>query len=92
MNLPYWLDNETWDRIWPLLPDGRSGARRIDDRRIISGILYVRIAGLRWQDCPRAYGPWSTVYNRYRRWSLKGIWQPIEKTVTNVSRSTPLMR
>ena len=77
MDLPYRLDDVAWARIAPLLPDGRHGARRVDDRRVVSGIVHVIRAGLPWQGCPAAYGPWSTIYNRYRRWCVSGVWQPI---------------
>jgi len=42
---------------------------------VISGILHVLKVGCRWQDTPSAYGPHTTIYNRYNRWSQRGIWQ-----------------
>jgi hypothetical protein len=50
------------------------GARRVDDRRVISGILHVLKTGSRWCDCPEAYGPSATVYNRFNRWSRRRFW------------------
>lgn len=50
------------------------GARRVDDRRVISGILHVLKVGCRWCDCPTDYGPSTTVYNRFNRWSRRGFW------------------
>src|SRR3546814_6045358 len=50
------------------------GARRVDDRRVISGILHVLKSGCRWCDCPADYGPSTTVYNRFNRWSRRGFW------------------
>ena len=50
------------------------GARRTDDRRVISGIVHVLKTGCRWQDCPSVYGPPTTVSNRFRRWTMRGIW------------------
>lgn len=52
-----------------------SGARRVDDRRVISGILHVLKIGCRWRDVPVEYGPAKTIYNRYHRWSRRHIWQ-----------------
>ena len=46
----------------------------MDDRRIISGILHVLKVGCRWCDCPADYGPSTTVYNRFNRWSRRGFW------------------
>jgi transposase len=50
------------------------GARRVDDRRVISGILHVLKVGCRWCDCPADYGPSTTVYNRFNRWSRRSFW------------------
>ena len=51
-----------------------AGARRVDDLRVISGILNVLKVGCRWCDCPAEYGPSTTVYNRFNRWSRRGFW------------------
>src|SRR5882762_10227569 len=56
----FWLDDRQWAAIEPLLPKNQPGARRKDDRRIISGIIHVLKAGCRWQDCPAVYGPPTT--------------------------------
>jgi transposase len=55
-------------RLSPLFPWSR-GLRRVDDRRVISGIIYVIRNGLRWKDAPRGYRPQTTLYNRFIRWS-----------------------
>ena len=73
----YWLDDAAWLSISAHLPTNQPGAHRQDDRRIISGIVHVLRAGCRWQDCPARYGPSTTVYNRFHRWSQRGIWQRI---------------
>jgi len=73
----YWLSDTEWGRIEPLLPRGRRGAHRVDDRRIISGIVHMLRCGARWRDCPEVYGPYTTVYNRFNRWSRQGIWTDI---------------
>src|SRR6476469_4613879 len=71
----FWLSDEAWAVIEPHLPRGRPGKPRVDDRRVISGILHVLKTGCRWRDCPSAYGPPTTIYNRYNRWSGRGIWR-----------------
>ena len=78
----YWLSNEEWRRIEPLLPRGRRGARRVDDRRVISGIMHMLRSGARWRDCPPEYGPYTTIYNRFNRWSRQGIWLDMFKVLT----------
>ena len=80
-----WLDDAQWARIEPLLPRGRKGARRVDDRRVISGIVHMLRSGARWRDCPAAYGPYTTVYNRFNRWSRQGVWSDIFYALTGKS-------
>lgn len=73
----FWLSDEEWARIEPHLPRGRRGARRVDDRRVVSGVIHMLKTGARWRDCPREYGPYTTIYNRFNRWSQAGIWQSL---------------
>ena len=72
-----WLSDDAWAAIEPHLPRGKPGKPRVDDRRVISGILHVLKTGCRWRDCPAKYGPHTTIYNRYNRWSKRRIWQRI---------------
>jgi transposase len=78
----YWLSEAEWGKIGPLMPRGRRGAHRVDDRRVISGIVHMLRSGARWRDCPAAYGPYTTVYNRFNRWSRQGIWFEIFEALT----------
>ena len=71
----FWLSDEAWAAIEPHLPKNQPGARRVDDRRVISGILHVLKVGCRWCDCPAEYGPSTTAYNRFNRWSRRGFWR-----------------
>ena len=77
----FWLSDTPWTAIEPLLPKNRPGARRVDDRRVISGIVHVLKVGCRWQDCPAHYGPPTTIYNRFHRWSARGLWQKLFRTL-----------
>ena len=63
-------------RIQPFFPISR-GLRRVDDRRVVSGIVYVIRNGLQWKDAPRGYGPHKTLYNRFVRWSRLGVFDRI---------------
>jgi transposase len=81
----YWLDDTSWSAIEPLLPRGRRGAHRVDDRRVISGIMHMLKTGARWRDCPVDYGPYTTIYNRFNRWSKQGIWEDIFYALTGSS-------
>ena len=71
----FWLDDHQWQAIGPHLPMRHTGPARVDDRRVISGIIHVLQSGCRWRDCPPTYGPYTTVYNRFNRWSRRGLWQ-----------------
>ncbi len=82
-----WLSDAEWARIEPLLPRGRKGAHRVDDRRVISGIVHMLKIGARWRDCPAEYGPYTTIYNRFNRWSRQGIWEDIFYALTGSTGS-----
>ena len=53
------------------------GIARVDDRRIVSAIVFVIKNGLRWRDAPAGYGPHKTIYNRFVRWSRMGVFNRI---------------
>jgi transposase len=59
-------------RLAPFFPRSH-GKPRVDDRRVLSGIIFINRNGLRWRDAPTAYGPHKTLYSRWKRWSEKGI-------------------
>jgi transposase len=67
------------------LPTKQPGPQRKDDRLILSGIMDVLKVGCRWVDCPREYGPQKTIYNRFARWSERGIWRKISEAVASPS-------
>ena len=67
------LTDEQWQVIESLLPpSGAKGRPRVDDRRVINGMLDKAKTGIPWRDLPERYGPWKTVYNRFWRWSRNG--------------------
>jgi transposase len=76
------LTDEQWARISPLLPPQKPmiGRPMLDCRRIVGGMLGVAGTGSSWRSLPAEFGPWETVYSRYRRWRYAGIWQRIIDT------------
>ena len=78
----FWLTEAQFSRLAPLLPSDTRGKPRVDDRRVISGIMHMLHSGARWRDCPSAYGPYTTIYNRFNRWSRQGIWTDIFYALT----------
>lgn len=71
----FWLSEAQFAGLLPLLPTDTRGKPRVDDRRVISGIVHVLMSGGRWVDAPAVYGPRKTLYNRWVRWARKGVWQ-----------------
>ena len=71
-----WLSEAQMRRIKPYFPLSH-GVPRVDDRRVLSGIIFVIRNGLRWRDAPRDYGPHKTIYNRFIRWSRMGVFNRI---------------
>ena len=84
----FWLNDEQWQQIAPLLPTDVRGKDRADDRRVISGILHVLKSGCRWCDCPPEYGPATTIYNRFVRWAERGVWERLFGELAARGRST----
>ena len=76
MNDHFWLTRTQLDRIKPHFPLSH-GVPRVDDLRVISGIIHVIKRGLQWRDAPAEYGPPKTLYNRFVRWSRMGVFDKI---------------
>src|SRR5215218_2701830 len=70
----FWLTDKQFTRIKPHLPTNTRGKPRVDDRRVISGIIHVLKSGGRWVDAPATQGPKRTLNNRFVRWAAKGVW------------------
>lgn len=73
----FWLNEGQFARLAPYLPTDTRGKPRVDDCRVISGIVHVLKSGCRWIDAPAVYDPKKTLYNRFVRWAAKGIWVEI---------------
>lgn len=71
-----------WSIIEPLLPRKSRGVPRVDDRRVLNGIFWILRSGAPWADLPGRYGPHTTCYNRFRRWTKAGIWDMIMDEIT----------
>ncbi len=77
MSSNFWLSEEQFNKINPLLPNKPRSVPRVDDRRVLSGIIFCLQRGYRWSDVPPEYGPARTFCNRYKRWSEAGIFERI---------------
>ena len=76
------LSDQQWLLIEGFLPsNGNRGNQWKDHRTIINGVLWILGTGAPWRDLPLNYGPWKTVYERFRLWSHSGVW---DKILTNL--------
>lgn len=72
------LSDEQWAIIEPLLPHQRGRGQRFRDHRtVLDGMFWKLCSGAAWRDLPERYGPWQTVYARFRRWTKAGLFEEI---------------
>ena len=78
---------------WNKRSDAVEYAPRVDDRRVLSGIIFINRNGLRWCDAPREYGPPKTLYNRWKRWGDMGVFARMMEGLASESteRKTVMM-
>ena len=69
------LTDDQWARIEPLLPTRTGPVAKLGDRNFIDAVLFRARTGVPWRDLPERFGPWKSVYNRFRNWSRSGIWE-----------------
>lgn len=78
------LTDEKWELIRTLIPSQKppTGRPRSDHRTVLAGMLWVLGSGSSWRDLPEEeFGPWQTVYGRYRKWREEGLWQRIVRAL-----------
>lgn len=66
------LTDQEWEKLRELLPPGRMGRPREDDRRVLNGTVWKIRTGTAWRDVPERYGTWQSLYTRFRRWAPDG--------------------
>lgn len=74
------ISEERWDRIKDMLPPERKpqgGRPAKDNRLMLNGIIYWLNTGVPWRDLPERFGPWQSVYGRFRTWTLAGVWERV---------------
>jgi transposase len=79
----YDLSDFQWSAIQPVLPQKSRGVPRVDDRRVLNGIFWVLRSGAPWADLSERYGPVTTCYNRFRRWTKAGVWDRIITAISD---------
>lgn len=85
MNARHGISHRQWEQIKELLPRERHRIGRPSEhsnRKMLHGILWILGTGAPWRDLPKRYGPWQTVYSRFRRWTQRGIWDQVFQAVS----------
>ncbi|WP_160316348.1 IS5 family transposase [Roseovarius tolerans] len=85
------MSDPEWEFIKAVLPNKTRGKKRVDDRRVINGMFYVLRTGTPWADLPSEYGPPTTVYNRFKRWSYAGHWDRIMDAIADANNVDTVM-
>jgi transposase len=86
MSQLFYLSPGQIEKIRPFFPLSH-GVPRVDDVKVVSGIIYVIRYGLQWKDAPRDYGPHKTLYNRFIRWSRLGVFNNIFAELAKSAKS-----
>ena len=82
MKLRHALTDAQWAKLRPFLPKGKAGRpSRLGDRVFIDAVIWRTKTGVSWRDLDPRFGPWKTVYNRFRDWSLRGIWRNLVRSM-----------
>ena len=73
------LSDEQWVRVEGLLPGkkGDPGRTAVDSRLFLDAVLWIARTGAPWRDLPERFGPWNSVFQRFNRWAIKGVWQRV---------------
>jgi transposase len=79
------LTDVQWERIAPLLPGkkGDPGRAGEDNRRFVEGVLWIVRTGAPWRDLPDCFGKWFSVWKRFRRWALKGVFEKLFQVLSD---------
>jgi transposase len=79
------LTDHQWDKIKELTPGkaGDAGRTGADNRLFLDAILWMVRTGAPWRDLPELFGPWNSVWKRFSRWSKKGVWENIFRTLAD---------
>src|SRR5215470_15368298 len=76
------LTDEQWKRLQREYPPQRTGpAAHLGDRTFVDAVIYRARTGVAWRDLPERFGPWKSVYNRFRNWSRRGVWAAVLKAL-----------
>jgi transposase len=86
----FWLSEAQMERLKPFFPKSRCKPR-VDDQRVLSGIIFIQRNGLMWKHAPRDHGPQKTLYNRWKRWSRMGVFATIMTELAAQAQDTEIV-
>ena len=75
------LTDAQWERVAPLLPQGRRRPSKQGDRNFINAVIWITKTGAPWRDLPERFGPWKTIFNRFSKWASARRWDAIFKAL-----------
>lgn len=77
------LSDKQWLRIADLLPGKPTdkGGRAVDNRRFVEAVLFIARTGCPWRDLPKDFGNWHSVYVRFARWDVGGVWSRVAEAL-----------
>ena len=82
------VTDELWEIVEPLIPKVERryrypGRKRIDDRKVLTGILFVLRTGISWPDLPQEMGCGAgmTCWRRLQEWNEAGVWQDLHEVL-----------
>ena len=75
----YEITDQQWERMEQLLPGkvGDVGRSAADNRLFINAVIWIARSGAPWRDLPERFGPWNSVYQRFRRWAKNDVWKKV---------------
>lgn len=88
------VSDEQWERLKSLLPpekSGKQGRPPKSNRLMLNGILWILRTGAPWRDLPKRFGPWQSVYSRFRRWAQRGVWTKVFEELSKDSDDETFM-
>ncbi|MGW7048262.1 transposase [Streptomyces avermitilis] len=83
------LTDLEWELLAPLIPRAAAGRPRVEDRQVVNGLVHKIRTRISWRDLPERYGPWKTVYTRFRRYAIDGSHTRVASTLGDFLRHSP---
>ena len=79
------LTETQYERVAPLLPgkEGDPGRTGANNRLFLEAVLWIARTGSPWRDLPEHFGHWNSIWRRFRRWALKGVFERVFNSLSD---------